>query len=71
MENKTTIQLIDATKEELEALKEGDKETFDSVVWRLIEYYNQNSEDTDISESRVRKIAREEINERVVLEALE
>jgi len=59
---KTTIQLVDVTKEELEALKEGDNESYDEVVWRLIEYYNQNAGDGKMwTEQELRGMMREEI----------
>jgi len=71
MDGKTTIQVLDVTKEELEGLKDGDKETFDSVVWRLIEHYKENTTDGTMSETRVREIANEQIADRVIPEAQE
>ena len=61
----TTIQLSPETKERLESLQDGGKETFEETVLRLIEYYSKES-DTDMTEQKVREIAREEITERVV-----
>jgi myosin-crossreactive antigen len=70
MNNRTTIQLTETTKDDLEALKRADGESYESVVRMLIAHYNNSQSDT-VDESRMREIAREEITDRVVREALE
>jgi len=68
--SKTTIQLTETTKADLDGLKRADGESYESVVRMLIAHYN-NSQSGEQDESRMRKIAREEITDRVVREALE
>lgn len=71
MVDKTTIQLKDSTKTELEELKRADGESYDSVVKMLIAHYN-NSQDGNcdgIDEAQAREIADERISERVIPEA--
>lgn len=65
----TSIGLSDETKAALADCKLTDSESFDDVLQRLIENYNGDSDGMD--ETRVRAIAREEINDAVVFEALE
>lgn len=63
----TTIQVDRDTKDDLEALKRADGESFNSVVQRLID----GNVGGDLDEDRVREIAREEINDGVVFDALD
>jgi hypothetical protein len=70
MNDRTTIQLTDTTKADLDELKRADRESYESVVQMLIAHYN-NSQSGEKGESRMREIAREEIMDRVVREALE
>ena len=54
---KTTIQLNDKTKSDLEDLKRVDGESFDSVVKLLIANYNNDTETSGIDETEIaRKI---------------
>lgn len=55
---KTTIQLTDETKSDLEDLKRVDGESFDSVVKLLIANYNNEGGTSGIDETEIaRKIA--------------
>lgn len=63
---RTTIQLDESTKAQLEQLKRVDGESYDSIVQLLIANYDGEGQ---LSESRVREIANEQITERVVMEA--
>jgi len=69
--DRTTIQLQEATKDDLDTLKRVDGESYDSIVKMLIANYNNSQEGRDMDESRVRELAREEVTDMVVLEALE
>lgn len=64
----TTIQLSPETKQKLESLQDGGKETFEETVLRLIDHYRKEG-GTDMTEQQVREIVQEEITERVVPEA--
>jgi len=65
--NKTTIQITDEQKLELDDLKQTDGETYRSVLQRLIDAYE--SDDADVTEARAREIAESVVAERVVPEA--
>lgn len=55
---KTTIQISDQTKAELDNLKKGDLESYDQTLQRIIRAYD--GEPDELTESRVREIVREE-----------
>lgn len=55
---KTTIQISDQTKAELDNLKKGDLESYDQTLQRVIRAYD--GEPDGLTESRVREIVREE-----------
>lgn len=63
--SKTTIQLSQSTKADLDECKRADGESYDSVVARLA----SDNGDAALTEARVREIAREELREGVVPEA--
>ena len=64
----TTIEITDAQRQRLDDLKLTASESNKDVLQRLIESYSQ---EPDLTESRVREIAREEITDRVTFKALE
>lgn len=55
---KTTIQLSEQTKAELDNLKKGDLESYDATLQRIIRAYDGDPD--ALTESRVREIVREE-----------
>lgn len=65
--SKTTIQITDDQKGALDGLKQTDGETYRSVLQRLIDAYE--SDDADVTETRVREIAEGVVADRVVPEA--
>jgi len=64
----TTIEIRRDQKTQLDDIKQGD-ESYKSVLQRIIEDYRSGGKSLD--ESRVRELTREEVNQMVVLEALE
>lgn len=64
----TTIQIRTEQKRALDDLKEVSDESYKSVLQRLIDEYNNTSQN-DLTEARVREIVNEQIAERVVAEA--
>lgn len=64
---KTTIQIDEATKTDLDARKRAPGESYDSVVARLVA---EHGTDDELTEARVRDIAREEIDATVRPRAL-
>ncbi len=64
----TTIEITDAQRQRLDDLKLTASESNKDVLQRLIDSYNQEA---DLTETRVREIAREEITDRVTFKALE
>jgi len=70
--DRTTIQLTDTTKTDLEQLKRADGESYESVLRMLIAHYNNSQDNQEsLDETRVREIARAEINDLVAYKALE
>jgi hypothetical protein len=67
MTDNTTIACSKATKDDIDALVDG--KNYDVKLQKLIDGYSPGEESTD--DARIREIAREEIREAVVLEALE
>jgi len=67
--DKTTIQLSKATKSDLDSLKDGDKESYEMILQRLIQHYSETAEDEDdvdgVDEAQAREIARELANEQI------
>jgi len=69
MTETTTIQI---TVEQKQALNRMSKASYKEALQVLIDNYNEAiKEQESLDESRVRELAREEINDNVVLEALE
>lgn len=68
MSETTTIQIYQSQKTDLDNLKVTGSESYKDVLQRLIENYDGAP---DLTEREVREIARDEINEKVRLEALE
>lgn len=64
----TTIEIRDGQKAALDDLKVADSESYKDVLQRLMEDY---SDTEGLTESRVRELAREEVRDAVVFEALE
>jgi hypothetical protein len=64
----TTIEIAREQKAELDSLKLTDGESYKSVLQRVMSDYSKAPE---LSENRVRELAREEITDRVRMEALE
>jgi predicted CopG family antitoxin len=64
----TTIEIRDGQKAALDDLKVADSESYKDVLQRLIEDY---SDSRGLTEDRVRELAREEVRDAVVFEALE
>lgn len=69
MSDTTTIEIKDEQKRVMNGLKYGENEPYKDVLQRLIEDYSGSSE--VLNEDRVRQVAREEIRDVVVREALE
>lgn len=57
--SKTTIQISEETKAELDKLKKGDMESYDAALRRIIR--NHESDSPPLSESEVRAIVQDEI----------
>lgn len=55
---KTTIQISDQTKAELDNLKKGDVESYDHTIQRIIRAYDGEAD--GLTESEVREMIREE-----------
>ena len=68
MTDTTTIEINDDQRQTLGDLKVANSESNKDVLQRLIDDYNNPNE---LTENRVRELAREEIADRVVREALE
>jgi predicted CopG family antitoxin len=62
-----TITIYPEQKAQLDELKKAENESYQSVVDRLIENYEAST--SELSESRVREIVRDEITDTVVSEA--
>jgi len=62
-----TITIYPSQKQALDELKKAENESYQSVVDRLIENYEASA--SELSESRVREIVRDEITDNVVSEA--
>ena len=59
MTDRTTVQLKDTTKNDLEALKRVDGESYDSVIKMLIANYSNESTDSGVdSEELARELSR-------------
>jgi len=72
MSDTTTIEIRSEQKASLDELKQHQGEPYKSVLQSLITHYRANNTDGEgMGESRVRELAREEVNQMVVLEALE
>jgi hypothetical protein len=69
MTDTTTIEIYTDQKTELDDLKLTDSESYKSVLQRLIESHSEG--EGAIDETRVRELAREEIQDGVIMEALE
>lgn len=67
MTDTTTIEIRKEQKRELDGLKRANSESYKEVLQRLIDGYDGAG---GMDESRVRELAREEISDRVVGEAL-
>lgn len=63
--SKTTIQLTEDTKAQLDQHKITDRESYDSVVARLASDHDPDRLDSE----RVRELIREEVSELVIMEA--
>lgn len=68
MSNTTTIEITTEQKAALDERKRTDSESYKSVLQRLID---SHSTTTELTETRVRELAREEINQLVTVRALE
>lgn len=68
MTDTTTIEITTEQKRDLDNLKHSESESYKDVLQRLIDGYSAESE---LDESRVRELAREEINDLVTFKALE
>ena len=66
--NTTTIEITADQKAALDDRKRAESESYKSVLQRLIDGHSQESK---LSETRVRELAREEINDLVTMRALE
>jgi len=62
-----TITIYPEQKAQLDELKKAENESYQSVVDRLIENYEASA--SELSESRVREIVREEVSDAVIPEA--
>jgi hypothetical protein len=67
MSDNTTIACSKATKNDIDALVDG--KNYDVKLQKLIDGYSGGPESVD--DDRIRELAREEIRDAVVLEALE
>jgi len=73
--DKTTIQLTKDTKSDLDGLRDGDKESYEQMLQRLIQHYRETEQDgTDCVDPAqaseiAREVANEQIAERVIPEA--
>lgn len=63
--SKTTIQLSQETKAQLDQHRIADRESYDSILSRLAQEHDPD----EIDMETIREVAREEISEQVVMEA--